>query len=80
MSIPIADQTPPGDAMKAMEDARRQLSSLTNRELDGIKSIFGSDASLRTSNTNSNLQENGARGTTAFVSVSNTYAVRKPPR
>ena len=77
VSIPVVDQTSPSEAMRAMEDARRQLSSLSDRETESVKSIYGADTSLRAANTTSNLQENGSRGTTAFVSVSTTYAVKK---
>ena len=80
VSIPIPEQTSSSNAMKTMEDARRQLSSLSDRQYEAVKSTFGPDASLRAANTNSNLQENGFRGTTAFVSVSNTYAVKKPTK
>ncbi len=80
VSIPMADGSSPSEATKTVEEARRQLSSLSDRELDMIKSVYGSDAGLRSASSNSNLQENGSRGTTAFLSVSNTYAVKKPSK
>ncbi len=78
VSIPLGDQTAPSDALKAIDDAQHQLSALSARELDVVKAIYGSEASLRSANTSSNMQENNFRGATAFVSINNTYAVKKP--
>ena len=78
VTVPVADKASPGEASKAVEDARRQLSSLLDRELEAVKSIYGSDAVLRASSVNSNMQDNDGRGRTAFVSIANTYEVKRP--
>jgi hypothetical protein len=75
--VPLADKASPGDASKAVDDTRRQLSSLMDRELEAVKSVFGNDATLKASSVNSNMQDNDFRGRSAFVSMSNTYEIKR---
>ena len=78
VTVPIADKASPGEAYKAVEDARRQLSSLLDRELEAMKSIYGGETTLKASSLNSNMQDNDSRGRTANVSMMNTYEVKRP--
>ena len=64
--------------MKAVEDARRQLSAVSDREFEAIKSVYGTDATLRAASFNSNVQDGGPRGRSAFVSMSVTYEAKRP--
>ena len=77
ITVPVADKASLGDASKAVEDARRQLSSVVDREAETLKSVFGTDPTLKASSINSNMQDNDFRGRTAFISVSNTYEIKR---
>ena len=77
VTVPVSDQGTASDTLKAMEDARRQLATLSDREYEAVKSLFGADATLKAANTNSNMQDSGYRGRIANVSVMTTYEVKK---
>ena len=78
ITVPVTDKASPAEVLKALEDSRHQLTSLSERELEAVKSIYGSEATLQSMSVNSNMQDTGFRGRSAFISMSSTYAVKKP--
>jgi hypothetical protein len=80
VTIPLADKASTSDTMKAMEDARRDLYALSNRECDTLKGIYGGDCTLSSVNISSTVQDRGGRGNSVFVSINNTYELKKSPK
>lgn len=80
VNVPVADQASEPEIMKTMEDARRDLYALSNRECDTLKSTFGGDCTLSAININSSMQERGPGAKYAIVSISNTFQVKKAPK
>ena len=79
VTFPVADQVSASHTMKSMEESRRDLYALSNRECDTLKAIFGGECSLSSININSSVQDRGTRDKAAFISISNTYEVKRAP-
>jgi hypothetical protein len=77
LNIPVADQAAPADTLKAVETAERDLFALSKRECDTLKEAFGGDCSLSPVNINRSVQDRGINNKSAFVSMSNTYQLKK---
>ena len=80
VNVPVSSQTSTVDALTAMESTRKQLYELANRECDTLHQIFGGDCTLSSVNMTSSMQERGIGSNVAFISVSNTYTVKKPAK
>lgn len=77
VNVPVATPASTDAALKATEDARKQLYALAGRECETLHQVFGGECALSSVNINSSMQDRGMAGPTAFVSISNMYTIRK---
>lgn len=77
VTVPLADQSSPNDAIKAMEAAQQQMTVLAAKELDAVKAVYGPETTLRQTNISSSMQDAGNRGPSAYVSLNSVYAIKK---
>ena len=77
LSVTVPGGASASDEVKAMENTRHELYALSNRECDSLRAIFGGDCSLSNITMNSQTQDRGNQGRSAFVSINSTYEIKR---
>lgn len=80
VNVGVPDSASSSDEIKVMEDARRELYALSNRECDTLRAVFGGDCTLASVNLNSSIQDRGMRSRSAFVSLTNNFVIKRAPK